>query len=70
MIARDAIALLTQFPPEEPVFILRGRDPLAAQTVYDWAARAERHNVNSAKVHGALEAGSAMLHWPTKKMPD
>lgn len=70
MTAADGIAYLTTLPANEPIFILRGQDTLAAPTVFDWALRAERHNVSTDKVHGALVAGSNMLHWPVKKLPD
>lgn len=66
--------LIAQFlrtiPPNEPVFVLRAQDELAARVVRDWAYRATEAGVNSEKVEGALTIAQAMDIWPTQKLPD
>ena len=56
--------------PDEPVFILRGRDVLAPAAVFAWARLAERYGVGVNKLAGALDAASKMLTWPGRRMPD
>jgi hypothetical protein len=55
---------------DEPVFILRAQDKLAAELVRDWAERAERAGSPHAKVIDALACADAMDAWPVKKVPD
>ncbi len=70
MKARAAIEYLKQLPPEEPVFVLRAQDQLAARTVGVWATLAEQEGVRSGKVAGARDCSEEMSRWPTQKLPD
>jgi len=53
---------LNKADPEEPIFVLRANDPLAAQAVRLWAAMA--HNVHEPeKVAEALRVAQYMQDW-------
>lgn len=56
--------------PNEPVFILRGRDVLAGQTVGAWIRAAEGAGVNRPKIMEAQQAMSDLLAYEPKKIPD
>lgn len=54
----------------EPVFVLRGRDRLAASCILYWIQQAEKFRVNRAKI---IEAGNVIerfMTWPTTRLPD
>jgi len=53
----------TNAEPDEPMFILLGRDPLAPSLVFDWANRREQTRGPSAKVEEARACAQAMLAW-------
>lgn len=55
---------------DEPLFILRAQDALAADLVFLWAARAESRGCPSEKVTEARALASRMLAWPSRKDPD
>lgn len=54
----------------EPIFVLYGRDILAARTVGYWSDLALNKGVNANKVNGARTISSLMSDWPIKKFPD
>jgi len=55
----------------EPVFILRAQDVLAADLVALWACRASRGRVpEEAKINEAYDVARAMRAWHVKKRPD
>lgn len=56
-------------PEDEPVFLLRGRDPFAAAAVENWASEAERGGVRPAVVEIARAHSDKMRQWPTKQLP-
>ena len=56
--------------PQEPIFILRAQDKLAAATVKAWVAFARTHGVNSRKLHEASALVVEMERWHTAKVPD
>jgi len=56
--------------PDEPVFILRAQDKLAAGLVYRWATQAEQHGCPVEKVREARELAEVMGNWPHRKYPD
>jgi hypothetical protein len=73
MTVQDAtvyLAVLAVTNPNEPVFILRGRDMLAPAAVFAWARSAERHGVGLKKLAGAWDVAGKMLSWPGRRMPD
>ncbi len=49
--------------PDEPMFVLLGRDPLAADLVDDWANLREHRDGPSAKVGEARACAKAMRAW-------
>ena len=54
----------------EPVFTLRGRDPLAAEASRAWAALAHRAGAEPAVVEQALQQADALEAWEPKRLPD
>src|SRR4051812_17022311 len=54
----------------EPLFMLRGRDELAGDSVRHWAAKACVRDVNLAKVTDALEISRRMEAFPNRRLPD
>lgn len=56
--------------PDEPVFVVRAQDALAAETVERWAIRARAMNVPNDKYQSALSLAEEMRDWHTKKIPD
>lgn len=65
-----AIEQLKSMAINEPVFVLRARDPIAADIVRYWAWRAQCLHVNYDKVETARQVATKMDNWPTKQLPD
>jgi hypothetical protein len=70
-----------QNPEDEPVFVLRGQDQLAASIVREWARRFRDKHVRMGtqgqdlanailKFEGAQDIADQMDGWRTKKFPD
>lgn len=57
-------------PHDEPVFILRGQDELAGDTVRHWAILAREHGASDDIVQMARGQAALMDAWPKKKVPD
>lgn len=55
---------------EEPVFVLRAQDLLAADLVELWAIRAKSAGTDLDKVNEAYACAEEMRAWPDKKVPD
>ncbi len=55
---------------DEPVFILRGQDRLAATLVDTWANLAGEHGCGIVKVVDARKTAIAMRCWTHRKFPD
>jgi len=55
-------------PPDEPVFLLRGQDKFAAETVRFWAEKVRATNPELAET--AFQHSLEMDRWPIKKDPD
>ena len=55
---------------DEPIFVLRAQDKLAAGVVRQWAEQAAQAGCGNAKVREAREIADAMERWPTRKVPD
>ena len=70
MTKNQGLPILDKLDPDEPVFVLRGSDILAAEVVRDWAERARAAKVEPAKIVDALNIADAMDKWQTKKIPD
>jgi len=60
----------TRIPPEEPVFILRAQDALAADLVEKWAIWARAASAPVDKVNEAFSIAEEMRKWPVRKNPD
>lgn len=56
--------------PDEPVFILRAQDALAADLVELWAIRARSAGCPVDKVREANDLVEEMRKWHTRKYPD
>ncbi len=61
---------LRKIAPDEPIFVLRAQDCLAAKCVRDWAARALMAGVPREKFMAAIKIAEEMEAWPNKKIPD
>lgn len=58
-------------PDDEPVFLLRGQDPLAAALVEEWALRyMQIPGASVAMGILAMRQSRAMEKWAVKKTPD
>jgi hypothetical protein len=55
--------------PDEPVFVLRGADVLAAKTVEYWAYLAHLNGSDDVTIAGALKIARAMRNWTKKLIP-
>ena len=71
---RDAQIALTDldrlgFPPDEPLFLLRGQDELAPETVEFYFQRVRGSGLAVDDEH-VSEHIDAMLAWRPRKMPD
>lgn len=67
----DDIESGSKYPnPDEPCFVIRGRDPLAEQAILAWGELAINAKVNTSKIAGAIEAAKACAAWPSKRLPD
>ena len=61
---------LKKIPPDEPVFVLRGKDILADRIVDQWADLLEAHDGRSGKIAGARQVASEMRSCADRKLPD
>lgn len=57
-------------PRDEPVFILRAQDALAADMVEKWAIHARSVGCDIDKVNEAFAIAEEMRRWHTRKNPD
>lgn len=62
--------LVAKVPPDEPVFILRGQDMCALETIHDWISRAVKLGAPNEKITGALAVANRFREWSVKKVPD
>ena len=59
----DPASCLNRAADDEPIFVLRARDPLAAKLVEDWAARAVLAGLHEEKAQAAFRFAQAMRAW-------
>jgi hypothetical protein len=57
-------------PEDEPVFLLRAQDVLAAGLVAEWARKAAQVGVRWEMCNLAFEHAARMRAWRAKKIPD
>lgn len=55
--------------PDEPVFLLRAKDVIAAEVVRYWAKRAAENGVDNYTYKMAINQAERMEKWPVKKNP-
>ena len=55
---------------DEPLFVLRAKDPLAPQLVEAWADRAELEGVELAKIQEARVCADDMREWASVNLDD
>jgi len=60
----------TPLPNDEPLFILRGQDKLAGETVRFYAGLCLIHGRDRQEILPILEHANALEEWPIKKLPD
>ncbi len=60
---------LNKAADDEPIFILRAKDPIAAQTVRLWASMAADGAHSPEKVKQALDVAETMDRWHTNNVP-
>lgn len=63
-------ACLNNAERDEPIFVLRAQDKLAANVVRFWCDRAQAAGVNKEKVAEARAIADLMEAWPNRKKPD
>lgn len=67
---RNGVSCYEKAGPDEPLFVLRANDKLAAATVRFWAAQATKFGVSLPKINEALEVAGQMESWKKRKLPD
>ena len=70
MFKADVLKKLDTIPADEPLFLLRGRDPLAPPIVAGWATDAFNAGVAEPKVEGARRIAHAMADYHLQRLPD
>lgn len=66
----DPNSCLNRAGDEEPIFVLRAKDPLAARIVREWAARAVLSGKHDDRAIEANRFANAMDAWRAKNFPD
>lgn len=61
---------LNKAADNEPIWVLRAQDMLAADVVLEWIERARAAGVDSKKIKDAEKHLARIREWPTKKLPD
>jgi hypothetical protein len=59
-----------KIPEDEPVFLIRGQDIVAGNTLRTWADLAEKAGADPDIVALVRNHAVKMDHWPKKKVPD
>lgn len=71
---RDEIAdpnsCLNRAAADEPIFVLRAKDPLAAKMVEDWSARSVIAGLHEDRAPAAFRYAQAMRAWRKQHFPD
>jgi hypothetical protein len=66
----DQMVRIKSIPAEEPTFLLRAKDAVAADAIRCWAALAKAAGTPHAAVEQALKQADRFDGWPTKHAPD
>lgn len=70
MAHKNTCPTLAKIGDDEPIFVLRAQDELAARVVRFWATLAANHRVDEEKVAEAMRCSAEMERWPGRKKPD
>jgi hypothetical protein len=65
---RNPASCLNKAEPDEPLFVLRAKDPVAAQAVRHWATMSDG-NHEPEKIAQALKAADEMERWRANRFP-
>ena len=68
-VLRDPQSCLNKAGSQEPVFVLRARDPLAAQTIRLWAQMAADGTHAPEKIDQALHVAAEFEKWHEENVP-
>ena len=60
---------LAKVADDEPIFVLRAQDMLAAETVRHWVQLARENGVSVDKLNEACVCAEKMDAWPNRKFP-
>lgn len=64
----DPGSCLNKAADDEPIFVIRAKDPLGAATVLQWAQAAERHNTHEPeRISQARMLANTMMNWRAAK---
>lgn len=66
----DPTSCLSKAGDDEPLFVLRAKDPLAPTVVRAWASTATLADLHAEKLDEALECADAMDEWRHARYPD
>lgn len=66
---RDPMSCLNRASPIEPIFVLRAKDPIAAQVIRLWAAMAAGVHEDD-KITEAHDVASAFIKWRDWTIPE
>jgi len=65
---KNPTSCLNKASPDEPVFVLRAKDPVAAMAVRHWATMAQDEH-EMAKIASALKVAEEMEQWRAQNCP-
>jgi len=64
----DPQSCLNRAADDEPVFVLRAKDPLAPTAIIEWAESASNQGLHADKIREALACADAMQQWREKNV--
>jgi hypothetical protein len=67
---KEGVSCYDKSAPDEPLFVLCARDPVAPYAVEEWARKAQEAGVRQEKIDEAKAVAQQMRKYPTKKIPD
>lgn len=66
----DSGSCLNRAADDEPIFVLRAKDPLAAKIVEEWSARSVLAGIHQDRAQAAFRFAQAMRAWRKQHFPD
>lgn len=61
---------LNKAAADEPVFVLRAKDPMAAMTIRHWVTMSSNGVQEAAKLEEAMKAADGMDAWRSRNVPE